>query len=149
MMVFVAGLGLCGGFEESSVGNPQDGNADENGDEVSHAESGSDDEVGIIEGLKGADRGDGIENGSRQHVGEGAGDGEAVFDEASDDWHDSAFADGENGAEETARHDGEDGVFRENLLEGVAREVGSEESADEGAKEDKRKALEEDREKFV
>ena len=149
MMVFVAGLGLCGGFEESSVGNSQDGNTDENGDEVSHAESGSDDEVGIIEGFEGADRGDGIENGSRQHVGKGAGDGEAVFDEASDDWHDSAFADGENGTEETARHDGEDGVFRENLLEGVTREVGPEEAADEGAKEDKGKALEEDREKFV
>ena len=121
------------------MGNPQDDDADENGDEVSHAEPGPHHEVGIVEGLKGADRGDGIEDGGRQHISEGAGNGETVFDQASDDRDDGAFANGEHRAEKSACHDGEDGIFREDFLEGIAREVGPEKAADEGAKKNKRK----------
>jgi hypothetical protein len=149
MVMLVAFAGLRGWLQEPFMGDAENGDAYENGDEISHTETGSDNEVGIIEGLEGADRGDWIENGCGEHVGESAGDGEPVLDETPDDGNDCAFTDREDGSEKSTGEDGEDGVFRENLLEGIAREIGPEEAADEGAKENERKALEEDREKFV
>ena len=67
-------------------------------EEVAHGESRTRHEVGIIEGLVGADGCDRIKNGRGQHVCEGAGSGETVFDETSNDGYDGALTDRENRA---------------------------------------------------
>ena len=146
--MLVAFFGLSGRFQKAFVSNPENGDAYQHGDEISHAKAGTHDKHGVVESLVGTDGGDGIKDRSRQHVGEGAGNRETVFYKPPNDRDDSAFADGEDGSQHSAGKDGEEGIFGENFLEGVAGKIGSQKAADQGAQKDKGKALEEDREKF-
>ena len=63
--------------EDGGEGDAEDDEADGDGDEVSHAEAGEHHGPWFlaVEGVPGAEGGDGIDDGCSQHVGEGAGDG--------------------------------------------------------------------------
>ena len=127
------------------VGDPSHHESDEHSDGVGHDEAGTGDGVGVVKRLISADRGDGIKNGSGQHVGEGARDRETVFDEAADDGDDGAFTNGENRAEQSAHQNRESAILWKPALKGILRKICAEESTDDSAEENKREAFEEDR----
>lgn len=119
--------------------------ANKHGDGISHDEARSGNRVGIIKGFISADCGDGIKNRCGQHVSEGAGNGEAIFDKAADHGDDGALTDGEDRPEQTTHKNGKRAVLGQPALEGIFWKIRSEKSTDDGAEENERKALKKDR----
>lgn len=148
-MLLVVSGGFDRWFEEGIVGQTTDDEGDDDGDGIAHGEAGEHHFGGVAKGFVGAEGGDGIKNGGGKHVCDGTRDGESVADKAGDDGDDGAFADGENGAEEAAEHDGEGFIAGKDFFEGTAWEVGPEKAADESAKENEWEPLDKDGEEFV
>lgn len=130
------------------VGNASHDQTDDDRNGVSHDEACSGDGVGIVKGLISADRGDRVKDGSGEHVGERAGNREAVFNESTDNWHDGAFTNRKDDSKYATHEDGEGAIFGEPALESIFWKICSEKSTDNGAEKNKRKAFEKNREEF-
>ena len=143
------GLAEGAGAQDGRRGQPLDDEAHDDRDSEAQAEpqDGHLPSLLVFEGRKGAQRHDGADDGRGEHVGDRAGERQALFQKAPDDDHAAAFAHREDQSEPAADDDRDRLIFREQARDALGGDEDVDKSGDERAEQKKGDAFKENAEK--
>jgi hypothetical protein len=95
----------------------------------------------LLEGREGTEGRERIHDGRSQHVGDGAGHRQAFGNQAPNHGHDGALAYGKSDAEQPCHEHACDAALGQQFVHRLRREIGIDETGNDGAKQNERRSL--------